>query len=98
MYTANGDGKGFGDTWYDIVVSRVDGTPETAMTGISLAKGDQIGPVLTDPYSYNRKPTGMASVNNVLYLAVQDLNKTTAGTFNDAPAVTIYRADDMGKS
>lgn len=98
LYTANGDGKGFGSTWYDIVVNRIDGTPETGMTGITLAKDDEVGPVLTDPYAYNRKPTGMAAVGDVLYLAVQDLNKTKVATFNDAPAATIYRSDDKGST
>ncbi|WP_152362491.1 hypothetical protein [Microlunatus speluncae] len=112
LYTANGDGRGFSADapWADIVVNRVDGTPETSLTGVRLAAGDELGPVLTDPSRYNRKPTGIVAVDgdrdgrDELYLAVQDLRKPAAEgqpphpAFDDAPAATIVRSLDRGRT
>jgi hypothetical protein len=102
LYTANGDGKGFDPLaeWSDIVMNKVSGTPsEDNITGVRLAAGDEIGRVWSDPAKYNRKPTGMISVDGDLYLAVQDLNKTEgADIFNDAPAAAIYKSADKGRT
>lgn len=102
LYTANGDGKGFDllAEWSDIVVNKLTGTPwEDNIEGQRLAAGEEVGRVWSDPAKYNRKPTGMVSVNGDLYLAVQDLNKTEgADIFNDAPAASIYKSADKGKT
>lgn len=94
LYTANGDGAGFthipGHT--DVVVSRVTGGAES-LQGVSLASGDDVGSIWSGD-KYNRKPTGMVCVDGVLYLAVQDLAKD----FNDAPASSISRSDDFGRT
>jgi hypothetical protein len=106
LYTANGDGRGFSTAAFaDIVVNRVDGTPETELTGMRLAAGATVAPVWSDPDLYNRKPTGMVAVDgdgngrDELYLAVQDLRMAPAEhAFNDAPAATIVRSDDYGRT
>src|SRR5690606_38411701 len=106
LYTANGDGRGFSTAGFaDIVVNRVDGTPEEGLTGMRLAAGAAVAPLWSDPAEYNRKPTGMVAVDgngdgsDELYLAVQDLRmKPAALAFNDAPAATIVRSDDHGRT
>ncbi|WP_156251256.1 DUF4185 domain-containing protein [Pseudactinotalea terrae] len=106
LYTANGDGRGFSTAAFaDIVVNRVDGTPEEGLTGMRLASGAAVAPLWSDPAEYNRKPTGMVAVDgdgdgrDELYLAVQDLRmKPAALAFNDAPAATIVRSDDYGRT
>ncbi|MGI8870188.1 MAG: DUF4185 domain-containing protein [Mycobacteriales bacterium] len=100
VYAANGDGKGF-DTkngvFADTVVNRIDGTPATGITGVRLAAGAELGPIWDDPAQYNRKPTGMACVDGVLYLAMQDL-KYGDNAFNESPTASISRSDDHGKT
>lgn len=106
LYSANGDGRGFSSApWADIVVNRIDGTPETGLTGQRIVSGDLVAPVWSDPEQYNRKPTGMVAVDgdgdgqDELYLAVQDLRMPPSQhAFNDAPAATIVRSDDYGKT
>lgn len=102
IYTANGDGEGFDlpNTWADMVVSRVKGHPnEGNLEGERLATGAVIGQVWSDPSKYNKKPTGMVSVNGDLYLAVEDLNKEPGDkTFNDVPASTILKSTDKGQT
>jgi hypothetical protein len=101
LYLANGDGWGFGATspWADIVVNRLSGHPqESNLNGVRIAAGAILGPIWSDPERYNRKPTGMLSVEGALYLAVQDLNKDGPNSFNDAPAATILRSDDKGRT
>jgi hypothetical protein len=97
LYLANGDGKGFDTnaTWADIVVNKITGGhPDTRnLAGQRIA--DSVSRVWADPAQYNRKPTGMVSVNGVLYLAVQDLKKDT-GAFDDAPNATILKSTDRG--
>ena len=101
LYAACGDGTGFSrHGWSDIVMNRIVGTPETGFTGRRLASGDQIAPQWR-PSLYSRKPTGMACVRShgrdVLFLAVQYLRSTPgADMFNEAPAATIVRSDDLG--
>ncbi len=66
--------------------------------------------MLTDPDRYNRKPTGIIAVDgdgdgrDELYLAVQDLRKPADEgqpphpAFDDAPAATIIRSVDRGRT
>lgn len=105
LYTANGDGRGFGDQFDDIVINRVFGTPDTGMTGEALASGAEIANVWADPINYNRKPTGVVSVDgngdgtDELYLAVQDLRKPPCpACFNDAPNASISKSEDYGRT
>jgi hypothetical protein len=102
LYSVNGDGKGFdlNAPWSDIVVNKITGHPATNdVAGIRLAAGDEVGQVWNDPSEYNRKPTGLISVEGDLYLAVQDLNKGGGWrAFNDAPSATILKSTDKGKT
>ena len=106
LYTANGDGRGFSTApWSDIVVNRIDGTPPDELTGERLASGADVAPVWSDPEQYNRKPTGIVAVDgdrdgrDELYLAVQDLRMPPSPhAFNDAPAATVVRSDDYGRT
>ncbi len=94
LYAANGDGSGFGTRSSDIVMNRINGTPESApFTGEGLAVGDELGQVWSGD-GFTRKPTGMLCVEGSIYLAVQDL----AYDFNQAPAATIARSDDAGRT
>ena len=96
LYAANGDGRGFGPApGPDVAINRITGTAEDGdLTGTRLAVADQVAPVWTGP-AFNRKPTGMACVDGVLYVAVQDLAK---GSFDSAPAATISRSTDHGRT
>ncbi|WP_069867397.1 hypothetical protein [Streptomyces malaysiensis] len=92
VYAAYGDGVGFGDSWQDIGVARIGGTPGN-LTSVQRASGDGIGRVWGAPQDYYRKPTGMVCVNGDLYLAVQDLKK---GTLDNAPRATVVKSADKG--
>lgn len=92
LYTANGDGKGLGPTFDDIVVNRVLGAPPN-LSGQVLARSGAVSKIWTAG-RYNRKPTGMVCVDGAIYLAVQDLNTD----FMDAPAATISVSRDHGKT
>lgn len=94
VYTTSGDGTGFGAALGEMVVSRVEGRPadnSDPLRGTGVTAG--IGP--TWNVGYTRKPTGMLCVNGELYLAVQDLK---ALQFTDAPAATILRSVDKGRT
>ena len=94
LYVAAGDGKGFSlEERADVVVGRIDGSPD-ALRGTTLSYGAAVSSVWSGA-SYNRKPTGMLCSGGDLYLAVQDLRRDT---FSDAPAATIVRSRDKGKS
>ena len=97
LYVANGDGTGFGSVNSDIVVSRISGTPSTGIKGEGLAYGGSVAEIWSGS-EFNRKPTGMVSVDGVLYLAVQDLRSTSDGLFDEAPAASIYKSTDKGKT
>lgn len=103
LYAAAGDGTGFGrHGWSDILVNRIDGSPETGLTGERLSDGDAVAPIW-DAQRFNRKPTGMVCVSidgrDVLFLAVQDLRCTEGpDMFNEAPTATIVRSDDLGRT
>jgi hypothetical protein len=95
VYTTSGDGTGFGATVAEIVVSRLDGRPgdeRDALRGTTIATG--FGQTWSG-VAYTRKPTGMLCANGELYVAVQDLR---AVTFSDAPAATILRSIDKGRT
>ena len=108
LYAACGDGLGFQPElaqWSDIVVNRIDGTPEDGLTGLRLAAGREVARVWTDPERYNCKPTGMIAVDgngdgrDELYLAVQDLRCGSGpDTFNTAPAAGIVSSADYGRT
>jgi hypothetical protein len=105
LYAANGDGRGFSDEpWQDIVVNRVEGTPESGISGERLSAADDVAPIWADPARYNRKPTGMACVDSdgdgrdELYLAVQDLSKPPCPCFDDAPNASISVSRDYGRT
>ena len=89
LYTANGDGKGFGTVYSDMVVSRISGTPRD-LTGTTLATN--VGTNWSGSI-YTRKPTGMLCSGGALYLAFQNLNEST---FDDAPAASIAKSVDDG--
>lgn len=103
VYAAAGDGTGFArHGWSDIVINRIDGTPQTGFSGERLAHGDAVAPIWNRE-TCNRKPTGMACVSidglDVLYLAVQDLRSTDGhGMFDEAPTATIVRSSDLGRT
>jgi hypothetical protein len=95
LYAANGDGRGFTTSlnFSDIDISRVSGSPATEnMTGTTLAQGNAIGKIWGSTSTYNRKPTGMVSVDGNLYMAIQDLNLN----FRDAPNASISKSTDKG--
>jgi hypothetical protein len=114
LYTANGDGIGFAPPHTqdpkteDIVFNRVTGSPYWTSTrspivgsAVSIGEdpgdagpGKTIGQIWTGGGEYNRKPTGLLCVDHALYLAVQDLRKD----FSDAPAATILKSTDHGKT
>jgi hypothetical protein len=98
LYSAWGDGFGFDEPspenrWVDIGVARLSGDGPDDLTGANLALAEDVGPIWTEG-PYNRKPTGMVCVDDVLYLAVQDLRLN----FNHAPAATIVRSTDNGET
>lgn len=95
LYAANGDGKGFSldGPFADIAVSEISGDEPTALSGTTIARGDQVGSIWSGA-GYNRKPTGMVCDGDTLYLAVQDL----ALDFNDVPAATIVKSTDHGRT
>ncbi len=97
LYLANGDGKGFNLSapWEDIAVSKITGGHPDSRNIAGQRIAANVGKVWANPAEYNRKPTGMVSVNGVLYMAVQDLKKG-AGAFNNAPNATILKSTDRG--
>ncbi|MGH7664934.1 MAG: hypothetical protein ACRENI_11655 [Gemmatimonadaceae bacterium] len=105
LYTANGDGRGFGPPSgdSDTVVSRISGTPETGLTGEAISRGEAVANVWGE--GYNRKPTGMLAVDgdgdgqDELYIAVQNLNaRPCPACFNDAPTASISKSLDHGRT
>ncbi len=92
IYTAHGDGMGFGNEFADIGADVISGPPD-ALEGETTALGDEVGQVWSGG-NFTRKPTGIACVDGSLYLAVQDLRTD----FNEAPAASISRSDDGGRT
>lgn len=92
IYTAHGDGTGFGSTFADVGVDVISGPPDD-LSGTTLAVSDQVASIWSGS-NFTRKPTGMACVDGTLYLAVQDLRSD----FNEAPAASISKSTDHGKT
>jgi hypothetical protein len=90
LYAANGDGTGFSNTFAAMRVARISGMPPN-LTGTDVA-GD-VGKNYTGSNGYTDKPTGMACVNGVVYLAFQNLNETD---FEYAPVASIVASGDHG--
>lgn len=93
LYTANGDGNGFSNTFYPMAINKIVGNLPGSLTGSWLA-GD-VGRVYVTgaPNPYTDKPTGMLCIDNVMYLAFQNINENT---FNDAPAASVIMSSDHG--
>ncbi len=91
LYTAHGDGAGFGYEFFDAAVDRIDGDDPSQLTGETLAGGDAIGQVWSGK-GFTRKPTGMVCVGTDIYVALQDLSLD----FNSAPASSISVSHDAG--
>lgn len=102
LYVANGDGAGFSSVSYDINLGKITGTPyEANMVGRHVASSSVLSKVWIGDQGlgpHNKKPTGMVCVDGVLYMAVQDLNCGGSHTFNEAPAATIIKSTDHGKT
>ncbi|MGH9586849.1 MAG: hypothetical protein ACRD3F_07835, partial [Acidobacteriaceae bacterium] len=94
VYSANGDGTGFSNpaVFAAMRVARIFGMPPN-LTGTDVA-GD-VGRNYTGSNVYTDKPTGMACVDGVIYLAFQNLNEQT---FEYAPAASIVASADHGKT
>ena len=99
LYTANGDGLGFGLVFGDVVLNVIDGFPPN-LTGSAVrgAYGPHIahkwGP---EKWNYSRKPTGMTCVDDTIYLFYQNLaNFLTDDPFGDAPHASISLTRDGG--
>lgn len=96
LYAANGDGWGLDfarRAWADVWVNRIDGDLPGPLSGMPLARAEQVADVWSGT-GYNRKPTGMACAGGNIYLAVQDL----ALDFEVAPALSISRSTDKGRT
>jgi len=89
LYSANGDGKNFTNTFYAMAVGKITGAPPS-LSGTFVA-GDVGMNYSGSPYT--DKPTGMLCIGGTIYLAYQNLNENT---FEDAPAATIIASTDHG--
>ena len=101
LYTANGDGFGFGMIWADMLVNRIEGMPPN-LTGetIAFSWGGALG-LLWPPeaWTVSRKPTGMTCIDGVLYLFYQNLrNFLSDNEFGDAPAASVSWSTDYGNT
>jgi hypothetical protein len=95
LYVAAGDGRGFGLIQRDIAVGVINGRPgEPDYRGTQLAVSSAVSDIWNGA-DYNRKPTGMLCLDGDLYIAIQDLRRET---FADAPAATIARSQDKGRT
>lgn len=100
LYTANGDGAGFLNGTArppieerpDIAFGWIEGSPPTLINR-TVAVGADLGSIWT-PGKFNRKPTGIVCVDELIYLAVQDLSLN----FNEAPAASISKSADGGRT
>jgi hypothetical protein len=93
LYTASGDGTAFSKSSasHDMTVSKISGRPPN-LVGTTLAKN--VGTNWSGSAFY-RKPTGMLCINSTVYLAFQNLQRTT---FNSAPAASIAKSTDYGST
>lgn len=99
LYTANGDGFGFGGVFADIRINVVEGMPPD-LTGYAPSRAHSFrvahiwGP---EAWKYSRKPTGMICIDGVLYMFFQNLANVLADeAFGDAPHGSISFSTDLG--
>jgi hypothetical protein len=100
LYTACGDGFGFGFTPSDVVFNVVSGNPPD-MSGRTPenAWGVNIAGVWSEDLTLNRKPTGLTCVDGVIYLFFQNLrNMNGEDPFGDAPAASVSLTRDRGRT
>ena len=101
LYTANGDGLGFGFFPGDIVFNAVDGYPPH-LTGKSFPRafGKNIAGLWAPGVcQINRKPTGMTCVDGDIYLFFQNLKHGFSDNpFGDAPHGSISVSRDKGRT
>ena len=101
LYTANGDGMGFGSVWSDIVFSIVDGYPREL---VGSSPDDAFGPYIAtvwgpNPQEVSRKPTGLVCIDGDIYMFFQNLkNFMSDNVFGDAPHASISVTRDSGVS
>ena len=99
LYTANGDGFGFGRVFGEIVFNVVDGYPPD-LTGSTPKHA--WGPYLAhkwgpEQWLVSRKPTGLLCLDGDLYLFYQNLkNQLSTNPFGDAPHASISVSRDSG--
>ncbi|MDP8223201.1 MAG: hypothetical protein P9L99_07575 [Candidatus Lernaella stagnicola] len=101
LYTANGDGFGFGRVFGEVVLNVVEGEPPNLEgQAIPGAYGAYVaakwGP---EHWKYSRKPTGLVCVDGNLYMFYQNLaNFLTEEPFGDAPHGSISVTPDLGET
>ena len=101
LYTANGDGMGFGAVPADIVFNVVDGDPP-ALSGFSPPGA--FGPFIAQRWGpgrrfVSRKPTGMTCVDGALYLFFQNLaNPRSQIPFQYATNGSVSVTRDKGET
>jgi len=98
LYTANGDGVGFGLTPSDIVFDIVDGEPpHLAGSSPPEAFGNNLAGLWGDSTELSRKPTGLTCVDGNLYLFFQNLKTPQSDNpYGDAPYASISVSYDHG--
>jgi hypothetical protein len=100
LYTANGDGIGFGKSVADIVFSVVDGSPpETTGHTSDDAWGGTVAGLWVEDLTLNRKPTGLTCVDGDIYLFAQNLRTgfdPDHEAFGDAPHASVSFTRDHG--
>jgi len=102
LYTANGDGFGFGRVFAEVVFNVIEGTEPPNLIGRSPTRawGPHIahkwGP---EEWKVSRKPTGLTCVDGDLYLFFQNLKNAFAwNPFGDAPHASISVSHDHGET
>ena len=100
LYTACGDGMGFGNMVSDIVFAVVAGhAPDLIGFTPPEAFGSRIGGLWGDDPTLNRKPTGLTCVDGDIYLFSQNLRNGLADDpFGDAPYASVSVTRDHGKT
>lgn len=101
LYTANGDGFGFGWIFTDIVFSVIEGIPPNLAGRTPLFAGHAFIAAKWGPrrWEVSRKPTGMVCVDGDIYLFYQNLkNAFSDNAFGDAPHASISVTRDKGRT
>lgn len=101
LYTANGDGMGFGPLFGDIVFNIIEGSPPN-LVGYSPSKayGQHIATLYgSQALQLSRKPTGITCYDGIIYLFFQNLkNFLSDNEFGDAPHASISVSYNGGKT